>query len=107
MKRWHWAAIVAVPLLAPLFMGGYGILYQTNLGVATQDARREVWEESKSHVHGKIQDLAKYKREYDKAESMEDKESIAEVVRVTMADLDANDVRAEGLRRFLVTVRGY
>ena len=33
-----------------------------------ENVRREVFENTKSYTHGKIQDLAKYKDEYDKAE---------------------------------------
>ena len=72
-----------------------------------ENVRREVFEETQSYVHGKIQDLAKYKDEYDGADSPEDKEAIRQLIILRFAELDETRIKASGLRNFLVRMRGY
>jgi hypothetical protein len=69
-----------------------------------ENVRREVFENTKSYVHGKIQDLAKLYREY---QSSEDRGALEAVVRSQFAELDANHIQSHELRRFLTNVRGY
>ena len=72
-----------------------------------QNIQREVFENTKSYTQGKIQDLAKYFDEYQKAKISEDKDAIASVVKMRFAEFDANKINATGLRQFLINTRGY
>jgi hypothetical protein len=69
-----------------------------------ENVRREVFENTKSYVHGKIQDLAKLYREY---QGSNDREALEAVVRSQFAGFDAYHVQSNELRRFLINVRGY
>ena len=70
-----------------------------------EDARREVYEETKSYTHGMTQALAKHKYEWDT--KPENRKAIEGVVRSQFADFDATNIREEGLRKFLTKIRGY
>jgi hypothetical protein len=69
-----------------------------------ENVRREVFENTKSYVHGKIQDLAKLYREYQDAE---DQGALEAVIRSQFAEFNADHVQSHELRRFLINVRGY
>jgi len=71
-----------------------------------EDARREVFEETKSYVHASIQALAKYKREWDKGDQA-DRQSIEVLIQSEFAAFDADDIKVDKLRQFLIKVRGY
>ena len=71
-----------------------------------QDIEREVFENTKSYVQGKIQDLSKYYLEYQTA-STEDKIAIRSVIQMQFSSFDAKDIDNEDLRSFLITVRGF
>lgn len=71
-----------------------------------EDIRREVFEETKSYVHGKIQDLAKYYQEYQIANN-EEKEVISNLIKSQFAEFDEQNIRVEKLRNFLINIRGY
>lgn len=68
---------------------------------------REVFEETKSYAHGKIQDLAKYYEEYQKAESIEDKQTIEGLIKMNFADFEAENIKPLALRQFLINIRGF
>lgn len=72
-----------------------------------ENVRREVFENTKSYTHGKIQDLAKYYEEYNKAETTDDKETIRQIILVRFAEFDETKIKAEKLKNFLVSMRGY
>ena len=107
MKKRHIALITFAILVIPYFLGGYSLLYRSVFGVAQRDVERRIYEQSKSRVHGLVEQLAKYKYEYDRSTSAADKEAIVQVIRATMATLDANDVEPVLLRQFLINTRGY
>lgn len=73
-----------------------------------QNVEREVFEQTKSYVHGKIQDLAKNYKEYNNPDTPEDeKRAIASLIPTEFADLDTNDVKNTKLKAFLIEKRGY
>jgi len=72
-----------------------------------ENIKRQVFEETKSYVHGKVQDLAKYYREYHGTEDLGDREVIATVIRMQFAEFDASQIRETKLRQFLIKTRGY
>ena len=71
-----------------------------------KNVERKVFEETKSYVHGKIQDLAKYKAEYDRADD-KDREAIRQIIIMRFAEFDESQIRAINLKRFLIQMRGY
>lgn len=72
-----------------------------------ENIRREIFENTQSYNHGKIQDLAKYYEEYNKAESMQNKESIRQIIILRFAEFDETNINANKLRNFLIQMRGY
>lgn len=72
-----------------------------------ENIRREVFENTKSFTHGKIQDLAKYYEEYQKAETQDDKEAIKNFVQFNFAEFDASKIESEKLKSFLINMRGF
>jgi len=72
-----------------------------------QNVEREVFEETKSYTHGKIQDLAKYYKEYNDSDSTENKQTIELLIQSQFAEFDATNIRSQKLRTFLTNVRGY
>ena len=70
-----------------------------------ENARREVFEKTHSYNQAKLQDLAKYKLEYERADS-NDQEALASVIRHRFADYDGKKLPVE-LNQFLTSIRGY
>jgi len=72
-----------------------------------ENVRREVFEQTKSYVHGKVQDLGKYYEEYQNAKTTEDKNVIRNVIKVRFSEFDETKIQVDELRRFLINMRGY
>lgn len=71
-----------------------------------ENIRREVFENTKSYVHGKIQDLAKYYKEYEAGDEGE-KLVLESVIRSQFASFDESKIESATLRSFLTKTRGY
>ena len=71
-----------------------------------ENVRREVYENTKSYVHGKIQDLARYYEEWTKSNPKE-RAAIESLVRMNLSDFKADNIQNYKLRQFLIKVRGY
>lgn len=71
-----------------------------------EDARRTVFENTQSYVHGKRQDLAKYYMEYQKADA-EGKETIRSVIQMQFSQFDAEHIQNIKLKQFLTNMRGF
>jgi hypothetical protein len=73
-----------------------------------ENVKRNVFEHTQSYVDGKIQDLASYKEQYEKAKDPQDKQIIQNVVRDRYTNFDATTMdNVPELRQFLVQMRGY
>ena len=99
--------IIGVLILTVLLAFGLelgGLQWQRFFAPKRENIRREVFENTKSYTHGKIQDLAKYYEEYQKAE---DKEAIESLIKMNFAEFDAEKINASKLKQFLINVRGY
>ena len=72
-----------------------------------ENIRRQVFEQTQSYIHGKVQDLAKYYDEYNQADSQNDKESMRQLIIMRFAEFDETKIRSVKLRNFLITMRGY
>ena len=71
-----------------------------------ENVKREVFEETKSYNHSKIQDLAKYYEEYSKAD-IDNRESIRQLIIMNFAEFDTNNIKNQKLKQFLINQRGY
>ena len=71
-----------------------------------EDARREVFENTKSYVQGAEADLAKLYREYNESDD-DGKETIKEVVRMKYDELDETKIDNLKLKKFLTDMRGF
>lgn len=97
-------SLLVIVILA-FFTGALDVVLVKVFGVAKADAKREVFEESKSYTHGKIQDLAKYYEEWQK--KPEDHDAIEGLIKMNFAEFDAEKIKPLKLRAFLKEVRGY
>lgn len=96
-----------IGLLALVFcLGLFGLGYYKFFGPKTENVRREIFENTQSYVQGKIQDLAKYKDEYDHGDD-KSRESIRQLILARFAEFDETKIQVEGLKSFLVRMRGY
>jgi hypothetical protein len=82
-----------------------GIYWYRFIEPKREEARREVFEETRSYNQGKIQQLAKYRMEYSTADE-EGKEIIASTIKHQFADFPIDHLPTE-LQNFLRTTRGY
>ncbi len=71
-----------------------------------ENVKREVFENTQSYNHGKIQDLAQYKEEYDKAD-YEGKEAVRQIIILRFAEFDESKIKSRNLRNFLLKTRSY
>lgn len=94
-------------LVLLFILGLYGLGWFKFFAPKEENIRREVFEQTKSYVHGKIQDLAKYYDEYQKSDSPESKSAIQELVKSQFADFDTNTISSQQLKTFLINMRGY
>lgn len=77
------------------------VLYTKTVVKAQQDADRTVFESTQSYVEGKRQEATKLYKEYNKAESQADKESIEAVVAMSFANFDHKKLE-EPLQSFII-----
>jgi len=108
-KKIVWLSIAGfigfLVLMFVLNLGGLG--WKRFFDPKYESVKRQVFEETKSYVHGKNEDLAKYFDEYQMAKTPEDKAIIQELVKVRFAEFDTDKVNVPRLRQFLVSMRGF
>lgn len=98
--------IVGVLLLFFVF-GLYGLGWMKFFKPKVENIHREVFEQTQSYVHGKVQDLAKYYDEYNQAASPDSKEAIRQLIIMRFAEFDESKIRSPKLKTFLANMRGY
>jgi hypothetical protein len=106
-ELFYWVKFALVLILVVFGFGLLRLGYKSYFAPKHAEVDREVFENTKSYVHGKTQDLAKYYREYQETEDMEDKAAIQEMIVMQFAEFDSKNVKNESLRRFLVNMRGF
>ena len=74
------------------------------IGPKRQDIRREIFEETKSFNEAKEQDLLRYRLQYLRAETKQERDAIASTIRMAFADYDENKLAPE-LRDFLKSIK--
>ena len=97
--------LLAVLVVVFLF-GLYGLGWMKFFEPKKENIRREIFEQTQSYVHGKIQDLAKYYDEYNKGKQG-DRETIRQMIILRFAEFDESKIRSSKLRTFLTRMRGY
>ncbi len=96
--------ILLVVLGVAMIVGGsYGslTLYRT-FAPQWEDARTDVYQNSKSYVEGTIRDLRRLKREYEKADESQ-QTSLRTIIRQRSDELDYDQLPGD-IRRFLETL---
>lgn len=103
-KRVMYGILIFVVL--SFLIGMFTLSYYKFFAPKFGDAKRRVFEEQQSYVHGKIQDLAKYYDEYTTA-PVADKEAIRKLIIMRFAEFDKSKIQSSALRGFLKKMRGY
>ena len=85
-----WLSVLGIAILIALSFGTgmLDVLYTKTVGVAKQDAQREVFEETNSFTKAKRQEAIKYYKEYQEAETDKERKAIETVVAMSLADFD-------------------
>lgn len=103
MKVIGFIAIVLVVLTGIGFYTGVaGNWYDATIGRKQMDIQRENFEHNKSYVHGKIDDLAQYKRDYERAKTPEEKQQVRNFILDEFANFNTRDIENSDLRNFLL-----
>ena len=98
---------VAIFIGATALVWGFGIFtleYKRFFAPKKEEIRREVFENTRSFNEAKLQELVKYRLEYMRSDSEQDKAAIAATVRITFAAYDASKLPQE-LKSFLNDVQ--
>jgi hypothetical protein len=95
--------ILFIALVFALDYGG--ILWQSVTAPKREEVRREVFEQTKSYREGKRQELVRYRLQYMRATTNDEREAIASTVRLSMADVNPDELNPE-LKQFLDTCNG-
>ena len=105
MKKTLTILIVIILASAGLFSLQYlGLLNYKFFEPKYENARRQVFENTQSYVEGKRQEILKYKLEYSRAKTKEEKEAIRYTILQTTANLDLN-LLSPDLRYFVLDLR--
>ena len=105
MTKWQIVLLVILAFVLIIGISFFGLWYYKFFGPKFENIRREVFEETRSYNQAKLQELAKYKHEYEMADKS-GKIAIASTIRHRFADYDLNELPME-LRLFLTKTRGY
>jgi hypothetical protein len=96
-------SLLAIVVILALDYGS--ILWTGVTAPKREEIRREVFENTRSFNEGKLQQIGKYKYEYDTGTEGE-KAAVKSVVRNTFTDYDIEDLPTE-LQYFVQDCRGY
>ena len=105
MSKLKITGIVILVLLTPIVVGMYSLGMFKFFAPVQKDIQREVFENTKSYIHGVQQDLGKYYHEYQNADAA-GKDVIAATIRMRFAEVDAKKLQPN-LKQFLIQTRGY
>ena len=105
-KKIKIVGIVICVLLIPIVIGLYSLGLFKFFAPMEKNIQREVFENTKSYLHGVQQDLGKYYHEYQTADEC-GKSIIETTIRMRFVEVDANKLQSKELRMFLKRVRGY
>jgi hypothetical protein len=80
--------VVLIGIVTSYGVGLIGVNYTSTVGKAQKNAERVVYEESNSFTKGKKQEAIKYYKEWEEAESIEEKRAIENIVSMSFADFN-------------------
>jgi hypothetical protein len=83
------------------------LYYKGYFGVKDANIEREIFENNESYIRGKVNDLARYKNEYEQNDTQTGKNSIKQRIINEFANFDINKLQSSNLRSFLERMRGY
>lgn len=93
--------IAAVTALG-FYTGFIGNIYDATIGRQQMDIQRENFEHNKSYVNGKIDDLAQYKRDYERAQTPEEKAQVRFFILDEFSNFNPKDIQNPDLYNFLL-----
>lgn len=96
---------ISISVIAVITFAVVGFVIYQQLAPKYAEVDRKVFEESKSYVHGKIQDLGKLYEEYQADKKK--RPVIKNLIQVQFSDFDAGNIENLTLRNFLTEMRGY
>lgn len=91
--------LLCIAVAVALALGG--ILWRRTIGVAQKDAERETYKATIIYNEGMLDDLAKYKYEYDSSDDEVERTAIASLVRSRFANFDKSRIDNYSLIQFL------
>jgi hypothetical protein len=102
-------AMIIIGSIGLLIMLGFvlelaGLQWMEYIGIRKANIERNIYEESKSYNEGMVQNLIKYKYEYDKA-SEDEKIIIVNSIRHMYADYDEEKIKSKELKMFLKKIK--
>ena len=109
-----WFSILATGL-ALLFLIAILVFTATGFNLVTfsfyepkmENARREVFLNTKSYNEGMISDLQRYYEDYNRTSSATDKAAIRNYINMRFANFDDGKIENQQLATFLTEMRGY
>lgn len=87
-------------------VGKIANIYDRTINKESVSIQREKFKESKAYVEGMINTLAEYKREYERAETKEEKEQIRNLIDSKFSNFNIDYIENKDLYNFLQKVRG-
>lgn len=107
-----WIAIffvVFVVLIAPFILyitvDSFTVWWDGLIGVKKADVKREIFKHNKSYIEGHIQDLLRYKLDYELAKEEDEKKAIAFHIRHNFANFDESYIDNQELVEFLQKIK--
>jgi len=86
---------IFVIIVSALTLDYYSILWEGVTAPKREAVRRKTWEQTKSHREGKRQELIKYRFQWLKTQTDNEKAIIESTVRMMFADVDLTDANPE------------
>ncbi len=106
MNKLKITGIVVAVLTVPFLIGLYSLGMFKFFAPKSQNIKREIFENTKSYLHGVQQDLGKYYHEYQNADE-DGKLAIKATIRIRFAEVDVEKLQSPQLGQFLIKTRGY
>lgn len=90
---------------APFVLGKWGNKIEAAVGTEYKNVKREQFENTKSYVHGKVEDLQRYKRELERTSDKVERQAIIINIQDEFAAFDESKIDNKNLKTFLKEIR--
>lgn len=107
MKAVKIVGLITIVLLSLIVLGSLlfgarwiGLEWRGYWSKQEQNVEREVFEETRSYRHGKIQALTRYRSQYYRTNDQSEKDLIASTVRMEFAEFDIDSLDQQSLKDF-------